>query len=91
MITRRASWKALHQGMAPMGGELALYVNVTVNARRATWTTSAKVLGDALNGVGHGTTIQVVEPYMWRHDDPKEPTRAEVELPNNDAITKGAC
>ena len=84
-------WKALHQGMAPMGGELALYVNVYRQRKAGDLDNFAKVLGDALNGVAWHDDSQVVELHMWRHDDPKNP-RVEVEIRRvNDAITKGAC
>ena len=83
-------WKALHQGMTPMGGELALYVNVYRQQRRGDLDNFAKVLGDALNGVAYHDDSQVVELHMWRHDDKANP-RVEVEVRRmNDATTKGA-
>ena len=72
-------WKALHQGLAPMAGELALYVNVYRQQRRGDLDNFAKVLGDALNGVAYHDDSQVVELHMWRHDDRDNP-RVEVEV-----------
>jgi Holliday junction resolvase RusA-like endonuclease len=72
-------WKALHQGMQPMSGELALYVNVYRQQKRGDLDNYAKVLGDALNGVAYHDDSQVVELHMWRHDDRKSP-RVEVEI-----------
>lgn len=72
-------WKARQQGMQPMGGALALYVNVYRAAKRGDLDNYAKVLGDALNGVAYHDDSQVVELHMWRHDDRKNP-RVEVEI-----------
>ncbi len=72
-------WKARQQGMQPMGGALALYVNVYRSAKRGDLDNYAKVLGDALNGVAYHDDSQVVELHMWRHDDKNNP-RVEVEL-----------
>ncbi len=72
-------WKARQQGMQPMGGAVALYVNVYRQQRRGDLDNFAKVLGDALNGVAYHDDSQVVELHMWRHDDKRNP-RVEVEV-----------
>ena len=72
-------WKARQQGMTPMGGNVALYVNVYRQQKRGDLDNYAKVLGDALNGVAYHDDSQVVELHMWRHDDKRNP-RVEVEI-----------
>lgn len=72
-------WKALHQNMTPMSGELAMYVNVYRPAKRGDLDNFAKVLGDALNGVAYHDDSQIIELHMWRHDDKANP-RVEVEV-----------
>lgn len=81
-------WKALHQHMQPMAGNVAVYVNVYRAQKRGDLDNYAKVLCDALKGIAYQDDAQIVELHMWRHDDRDNP-RAEVEIRNMDAV-KGA-
>jgi Holliday junction resolvase RusA-like endonuclease len=78
-------WKALHQHMTPMAGDVAVYVNVYRAQRRGDLDNYAKVLCDALNGAAYHDDSQVAELHMWRHEDKDNP-RVEVEIRS----TKGA-
>jgi Holliday junction resolvase RusA-like endonuclease len=72
-------WKAAHQGLQPMDGPVAVYLNVYRARKAGDLDNFAKVLGDALNGVAYHDDSQVVELHMWRHDDKNDP-RVEVEI-----------
>lgn len=78
-------WKALHQHMTPMAGNVAVYVNVYRAQKRGDLDNYAKVCLDALKGAAYNDDDQVVELHMWRHDDKGNP-RVEVEIRS----TKGA-
>jgi Holliday junction resolvase RusA-like endonuclease len=79
-------WKALHQHMTPMAGNVAVYVNVYRAQRRGDLDNYAKVLCDSLNGAAYHDDSQVAELHMWLHDDKDNP-RVEVEIRRQ---TKGA-
>lgn len=72
-------WKALHQQLQPMAGNVAVYVNVYRARKAGDLDNYAKVMLDALKGVAYQDDNQVVELHMWRHDDKDNP-RVEVEL-----------
>jgi Holliday junction resolvase RusA-like endonuclease len=78
-------WKALHQHMTPMAGNVAVYVNVYRAQKRGDLDNYAKVLCDSLNGAAYHDDSQVAELHMWLHDDKDNP-RVEVEIRS----TKGA-
>ena len=78
-------WKALHQHMTPMAGEVAIYINVYRARKVGDLDNFAKVCLDALKGAAYVDDNQVTELHMWRHDDKHEP-RIEVEIRS----TKGA-
>jgi crossover junction endodeoxyribonuclease RusA len=72
-------WKAAHQGLRPMDGPVAVYLNVYRARKAGDLDNFAKVLCDSLNGVAYHDDDQVTELHMWRHDDKNDP-RVEVEI-----------
>lgn len=72
-------WKALHQHLQPMAGNVAVYVHVYRARKAGDLDNFAKVMIDALKGAAYHDDNQVTELHMWRHDDKDDP-RVEVEL-----------